>query len=128
MGRPHSEAEFVEAAVKAGHPSSFREALPDVLQKAVKLNETMDDADLAKMRTHWILKWAKRAEQLASEEAELKKTLHPSCRGILEPKRLLLYKEILTECNYPDPGAFDELLQGTQLTGEVPFAGIFAPT
>ena len=86
----HSEAEFVKAAVKAGHPSSFREALPDVLQKAVKLNETMDDADLAKMRTHWILKWAKRAEQLASEEAELKKALHPSCRAILEPKRLLV--------------------------------------
>ena len=127
-GVPHSEAEFVEAAVKAGHPSSFREALPDVLQKAVKLNETMDDADLAKMRTHWIRKWAKRAEQLAPEEEELKKTLHPSCRAILEPKRLLLYKEILTECNYPDPGAFDELLQGTQLTGEVPITGIFTPT
>ncbi|CAE7624993.1 unnamed protein product [Symbiodinium sp. CCMP2592] len=73
-GVPRTEEEFVDAAVKAGHPRNFQDVLPEVLQKAVHMQETLDDQALAKMRTCWIAKWAKRAEQLTHQEAELKRT------------------------------------------------------
>ena len=39
----------------------------------------------------------------------------------------MLWKEILTDIGYPDSGAVDELLSGTDLLGEVPplVSGIF---
>ena len=45
----------------------------------------------------------------------------------MKPKRLLLLKEIVAAEGYPDPGVFDELSFGTELTGEVPVTGVFDP-
>ena len=94
----------------------------------MSLNKSMSLESLARMRTVWMAKWAKRAEELKGQESSYKDALHPACKEILAPKQLLLFREILVECNYPDLGAFEELAFGTELTGEVPAAGIFAPT
>ena len=40
--------------------------------------------------------------------------------SILQPKRILLWKEILESSQNPDMGVVDELLWGTNLVGEVP--------
>ncbi|CAL1145278.1 unnamed protein product [Cladocopium goreaui] len=44
---------------------------------------------------------------------------------IVREHRLALFKEILVELEYPDVGAFDELVNGTDLVGEVKPFGIF---
>lgn len=47
---------------------------------------------------------------------------------ILQPKRVLLWQEILADIEYPDQGVINELLGGTELVGEVPPFGIFEKT
>ena len=68
-----------------------------------------------------------RAKALAAYEAEFKQSLAPHLQHILKPKRLLLLKEIVAAEGYPDPGVFEELSFGTELTGEVPATGVFDP-
>ena len=59
------------------------------------------------------------------DEESLKAGLADHIRHILAPKRLLLWKEILADLQYPDAGVFEELLIGTNLVGEVPPCGMF---
>ena len=66
-----------------------------------------------------------RAKALAGDEETLKAGLPKHVKHILAPKRLLLWKEILAELNYPDAQVFDEMLAGTSLVGEVPLCGMF---
>ena len=76
-------------------------------------------------RIQWLAKWTERAKQLQQHDAEIKSTLPSHAAKILEPKRLALFKEILVDLEYPDIGAFDELVNGTDLVGEVKPFGIF---
>ena len=126
-GIPFNPNEFMQEAVKNGHPKSFAKLVPSILLKAVERNcgQESSVSDLAKERTSWFIKWTKRASELAPEERALKAGLDEHVKRILEPKRLLLWKEFLSELDYPDCEVFDEFLGGTRLVGEVPVCGIF---
>ena len=126
-GVPWDCNSFVSQAVAKGHPRAFGSLLPEVLQEAVEKNRVMSSKDLADLRAKWFKKWVPRAKALASCEAEFKQSLAPHLQHILKPKRLLLLKEIVAAEGYPDPGVFDELSFGTELTGEVPVTGVFDP-
>jgi hypothetical protein len=126
-GIPWSCDGFVEQAISKGHPRAFGSLLPDVLENAVDKNLTLSSAELAKSRAQWFKKWISRAKALSTQEAEFKCNLAPHLQRILRPKRLLLLKEIIEAEGYPDPGVFDELAYGTELTGCVPQTGVFDP-
>ena len=49
-------------------------------------------------------------------------------RNILKPKRLLLWKEMLSDIGYKDMGVFDEVVEGTSLLGQVPLTGLYLQT
>ena len=72
--------------------------MPDILLEAVqrKCGPDSDIGVLAKERTSSFFRWTKR-----------------------DPKRLLLWKEILSNLRYTDNAVFDELVGGTHLVGEV---------
>ena len=125
-GIPFNPDEFMHEAVKNGHPKSFAKLVPSILLEAVKRNccQNPSASDLARERTSWFIRWTKRAGELATEERALKACLEDHVRRILEPKRLLLWKEILVELEYPDCEVF-EFLEGTHLVGEVPVCGVF---
>ena len=124
-GMPWSCAEFVEQAVSRGHPRAFNSLLPQELCEAVETNDKMSSADLAGLRTQWFSKWVARAKDLNQQELEFKRSLAPHLQHILQPKRLLLLKEIIEAEGYPDSGVFEELAFGTSLTGIVPWTGVF---
>ena len=124
-GIPHSEQEFVRAAVQAGHPKTFEESLPTALKEAIALTASTPSAVIAEKRATWLRKWAARAVELAEAERDFKRTLPTHLQKILAPKRLLLWREILQAEGYPDLGVFDEMCRGTELCGEVPPTGIF---
>ncbi|CAK9112174.1 Uncharacterized protein SCF082_LOCUS52020 [Durusdinium trenchii] len=64
--------------------------------------------------------------QLAYQiENDLKESMPEHLRVILGPKRLLVWQKSLEEAGYPDLKVFQEMLNGTELTGEVPPCGIF---
>ena len=126
-GIPFLPGEFMAEAVARGHPKAFSKLMPDLLMSAVKMNfgHHCDVGALARMRAGWFSKWTKRAGELAKSEQDFKSQLDMHVQSILAPKRLLLWKEILTELQYPDIGVFEELTLGTQLVGEVPTCGLF---
>ena len=77
-----SPEEFVESAVAAGHPVGRDAKLPAVLA-------------VASLRVEALKFWLDRAKALSEAEKSLHDSLHPSLRGILAPKRLLLWKNML---------------------------------
>ena len=127
-GIPWDPNSFVMQAISKGHPRSFGSLLPETLQDAVDKNYHLSSMELAKLRTKWFQKWVPRAKSLAKQECEFKNSLAPHLRHILQPKRLLLLKEIIETEGYPDPGVFEEIAFGTVLTGCVPQTGVFDPT
>ena len=115
-GIPWSCADFVKQAVSRGHPRAFDSLLPFELSEAVGANENLSNQELAHVA---------RAKELNHLESEFKKSLAPHLQHILQPKRLLLLKEIIEVEGYPDQGVFEELAFGTSLTGTVPWTGVF---
>ncbi|CAL1162093.1 unnamed protein product [Cladocopium goreaui] len=100
--------------------------VPQVLQTAIENNFGTDGLhSLPSSRTQWFAKWTERAKQLQQRDMEIKNALPDHAAKILEAKRLALFKEILEDLEYPDVGAFDELVDGTDLVGEVKPFGIF---
>ena len=125
-GIPFSPEEFIQEAVERGHPKLFTRLVPKILQTAIENN--FDRTGLHQLphnRIQWFARWTERAKQLQQHDAEIKSALPSHAAKILEPKRLALFKEILVELEYPDVGAFDELVNGTDLVGEVKPFGIF---
>ena len=79
-------------------------------------------------RNKWFEKWEARAKQLEPEELELQSSMPEHLRNILKPKRLLLWKEMLSDIGYKDMGVFDEVVEGTSLLGQVPLTGLYPQT
>ena len=126
-GVPWTPENFVMQAISKGHPRAFGSLLPDTLQDAVDQNCALSSLELAELRTRWFQKWVTRAKSLSTQESNFKSSLAPHLQHILQPKRLLLLKEIVEAEGYPDPGVFDEVSFGTELTGCVPLTGVFDP-
>ena len=75
---------------------------------------------VARHRLSELEHWLERAKALVEDEATLHKSLDPALRGILAPKRLLLWKEMMVHYKYPDCEVFDEVVSGTKLSGVAP--------
>ncbi|CAE7208514.1 unnamed protein product [Symbiodinium sp. CCMP2592] len=99
-----------------------------VLQNAIQRNASSSSEQLARDRAIFFKTWLSRAKELENEEASFKASLEPHVASILAPKRLLLFKELLSAYEYPDPEVFDEITHGIRLTGQTPNTGIFPPT
>ena len=110
-GIPFLPEEFISEAVARGHPKAFSNLVPDILISAVERNfgHHCDVGILASERADWFATWTKRAGELSKSELKFKSQLDEHVRNILAPKRLLLWKEILTGLHYPDIGVFEEL-------------------
>lgn len=119
-----SEREFVERALEARHPLAVGEAMPEQLVAAIQFNLQKSDHEVAKLRTDFLAKWAMRAKQLQPAETNLKMSMDPYVANAVKSKRILLFKEMLEDTGFPDPGVADELQFGSDLVGEVPATGM----
>ena len=124
-GIPWTPHEFVANAHKAGHPLSLVSNLPPVLKEVIKLYSCTNAAQRAQLRTSVCKSWVVRARQLHDSEVEFKKSLHSDAQVVLKQKRLLLYKELLQQAEYPDMQVFDEFCHGTKLTGRYQATGLW---
>ena len=126
-GIPHDEDQFLAKAVEVGHPRMLPALLPSVLEEAVDLNASASVQDLAALRMAWFGRWSSRAQELAPQEKELHRSLPSHRAAVLSGKRILLFRELLEHCNYPDPGVVSLLTDGVDLDGQVPVSGVFPP-
>ena len=124
-GIPFTPDDFIKEAYVAGHPRSFKNLLPQPIEHALNLNMQMQPSDLVALRAGWFKKWIGRIEELESQEIALKESMPDHLKRILQPKRLLVFREMLSDLNYPDMEVFDEIVNGTVLSGEVSDCGLF---
>ena len=119
--------DFVEAAVKASHPVSRSNRLPQVLQEAIDVISSRSMFQLAKERHSTLEYWLGRAKALTPLEKKLHDGFPQELGRILSPKRLLLWKEMLCYYGYPDVAVFDEVTAGIHLAGASSAVPAFEP-
>ena len=119
--------QFVKDAVSAGHPVGGVSRLPNPLPEVVMHVPSTPVHVLAKQRLATLQFWLDRGRQLAGEESQLHSGLPSALRGILAPKRLLLWKEMMEYYHYPDVAVFDEVVHGIDLAGPAPVVPFFDP-
>lgn len=128
FGVYRSPEDFVDAAVKAGHPISFANRLPQPLSKALQVCMDTSPKVLLDSRLSELKRWSALAQTLESEEKQLHESLPQHGQAILAPKRILLWQTLLKEYGYHDLGVVNEVIEGTQLVGIVDRVPAFAPT
>ena len=65
LGVPRKPADFIQAAVQAGHPRSLAVTLNAVSEDAVVANRDWPVTDLIRARIDFLTYWMKRAQELA---------------------------------------------------------------
>ena len=119
--------QFISAAAWAGHPAGSETRLPCALKNVLDFLSSRSLKEVARHRSDTLNFLLDRGRELCSEEMKLHKSLHPSLKGILAPKRLLLWKEMLEYYQYPDVSVFDEVVSGITLSGAAPDVPFFEP-
>eukprot|EP00435_Cladocopium_sp_Y103_P049576 s2642_g15.t1 len=102
IGMPKTPEQFMEDAVDKGHPRSLIARVPETAKTAIHelLHEPIHVR--FKKRAAFFAKWLKRSLELKENEAKLHASLPAHLQRVLEGKKLLLWKEILLDLQYPD--------------------------
>ena len=125
IGIPRSPEEFIKDAVAKGHPRDILARVPDNLKDLVKSVVSGSQAERSGKRAAFLKKWLKRSIHLKEPEMKLKASLPDHLKHLLAPKRLLLFKEILVDLDYPDAKVVDDICTGFSMMGWAPRTGVF---
>ena len=72
---------------------------------------------LEQHRLSFFKRWLARAKELEVDERNLREQLDEHVRHVLQGKRLLLFKEILEDLEFPDKHLFEDIVSGFRLSG-----------
>lgn len=117
--------EFVEKALKLRRP--FDEPLPldESNLRSIAFILEQGPAKVAKHRVEALKYYVMRARELASKERALHEALDESLKPVLASKRLVLFKEMLTDAGVNGESIFKDMCNGFRLVGDLPPAGQF---
>ena len=127
FGIPSEPHEFLQRAIRAGHPKSLENYVGQAVHEVAMGNFHLPPYLVAKKRIDFFKKWSARASELRSEEDKLKQSLGPYAAKVLEGKRLLVLREILQSLDYPDTHLVDDIARGFPLSGWMPKSNVFLP-
>ena len=116
-GIPRDPWDFVEQAVKVGHPRSMALHLSSEITEMLCENFSMAPHLVVKARVEFFNKWSERCKALEEEETRLHESLDPRLQHVLVGKRLILFREMLASLGYPD--------EGFPLSGWLPKSNVF---
>lgn len=119
FGMPWTWEKFVKTACESGHPASKDMGVPSDLQSAIAKHVEWSDAQLSSFRLHWGRKWLKRSAELAAAEDFDRASRDKHVAELTKGKRILLFKEMLTDISYEDVECHKLLVEGASLAGEV---------
>lgn len=125
VGVPRDERAFLQKAFEAGHPRSMGMHLSEGVQEMLRRNFSGNHYDLVKKRLDYISKWSKRAQELATQEAQLHQGLPEHLKELLSGKRILLLKEMLLNASYPDDKLAEDISEGFGISGWLQKSNVF---
>eukprot|EP00435_Cladocopium_sp_Y103_P057030 s1087_g19.t1 len=125
IGVPSSPDEFIQRALLAGHPRNLDQYVDPQVEQMLHSNFVDEPSKLAKHRIEFFKKYLGRAQELSVQEETLREGMPPHVRALVGDKRLLLWREILSDLGYPDTGLIDELAEGFRLSGWMKRSNVF---
>ena len=125
VGIPRSPLEFLQEAVKKGHPRNVLSRISKELKEVVVETCSQSAEFRLAKRSAFLKRWMKRALELRDAEAELHSKLSPHLQVILKGKKLLLFREILLDLGYVDAKVVDDVISGFSLAGWGPESNVF---
>ena len=127
FGVPSNPSEFLETALRAGHPKSLENYVSQTVHDVAMDNFHLPPHLVAKKCIEFIKKWSARASALRKDEEEFKQKLEPYASQVLKGKRLILVlEEILQSLDYLDKkNLVQDIARGFPLSGWRPKSNVF---
>ena len=125
VGVPSTPDEFLERAVKAGHPRCLDVHVNEVAKRVVCENLIDPPYNLAKKRVSFFKHWSGKAKETSEAEQELRNSMPPHVRALVGNKRLVLFGKILESIDYPDRELISDIARGFPLHGFLPKSNVF---
>ena len=122
VGVPRDPLDFLQEAVKAGHPKSFLDQDEPSLELLVDnlLGESSCEGS-----SNLLDEWESRRSDLAMFEEGLRLGWPRHVQDILEGKQTELLKRLLCEHGYPDSKVVDHMREGFKLSGWMFKTGVY---
>ena len=117
FGIPREPWDFVKKAAQVGHPRFLPYAGSEQLDDLLRTNLNHHACRLDDLRLAFFKKWVKRAKELEKDERNLRLDLGEHVRHVLQGKRLLVFKEMLEDLQFPDKNLFSDIISGFRLSG-----------
>ena len=127
VGNRRDPQQFVEAALKAGHPYSPGNLVPDGQRRALAKILIEGPVGISRLRLQFIKKAKELAVELADEEKELHEKIPKHARNIMASKKLALFRRLLQDAGYADLAVVDEMISGVATMGKVSKTGLWRP-
>ena len=125
IGVYRTPEQFVAEAMRVGHPSLLSSLLPPELLEAVRAIHRRGEGAVARDRTAVLRMWLQWVSELAPEEEQLKASMPPFRRDVLQSKRLLVFRRMLEAIQHEDVALVDNIVSGFDLTGVLPRSHVF---
>ena len=123
IGIPCQPSEFIKRAVAVGHPRSLEFHLDEDVSRAVHANFVGEASVLASFRIDFVKKWSNRAKELQGAEDALHAEMPEYLAQVLQGKRLLLFKEMMTAAGCTDELLFRDIVSRFRISGWMPVTG-----
>lgn len=125
IGLPRTPQDFLEQALRVGRPRFLPYTASDGVHQLVSENIFSEASCLADKRNSFFRTWLARAQDLADDEKRLHASLSPHVRQVLQGKRILVFRDMLEDLEFPDVHLVDDMIQGFRLTGWMRDSGCF---
>jgi len=127
VGCPWTEEKFVERAATITHPFDRAARVPPAVAQAMTHIAAVGPSMLARERRDTLRHYSERAKNLEEAEKELHSKLNVDVQTVVTRKKILLFKEMLYDIHYDDPGVADLLTTGIKIVGTLQRTGIWTP-
>jgi len=107
----------VRKAAQVGHPRFLPYAGSEQLDELLLTNLNHQACALDDWRLSFFKRWVARAKELEKDERNLRLELGEHIRHVLQGKRLLIFKEMLEDLQFPDRNLFKDIITGFRLSG-----------
>ena len=126
IGIPREPQDFVNEAIRAGHPRDMLSVCRSGPAKEVAKAVLYPKLSRTKEAEETVAAWKKVKEQTSQDNAEILQDRPEYIRKILGDKNLVFWKRILLDSDFPDKNLWWDVCQGFRLTGWMPDTKLFA--
>ena len=123
----HTPQEFLQEATKVTHPFDSAVTIDGPNLRAIAFTLEHGVRAVSQKRRALLEHYRAIERSLRDQEFALKESMDPAVRRVMGSKKLLLFKQMLTDAGVPDENLFNDMVNGFRLTGPLEPSGLFPP-